>query len=289
MPRAYLGGVLRCGSSKRSSLRAQRFGVLAKCVEPLPIDVAVHGTTVSHLTQLVGDLHVADVTGVPHLIACLCVAEDAFVHVSMGVRKKHNLHGARAKSVEMPHFRFMNLMRFTLGVTMAVLSTAGNVAISQSSKPSKKAQKAFAEALEAYRFLSYDLAVSHLDKAIHKSPEYAEAWFLKAQIYQDMDHPQLEATLVQALALDANLFPHGWVELAHVQWELGKYEEGLASLERLDALEMSRLAGDALTKRVGGSRAEVFRGRRRCNRCVARGFADAWAIEHNGPGVLWCA
>ena len=149
----------------------------------------------------------------------------------------------------MPHFRFMNLMRITLGVTMAVLSTAGNVAISQSSKPSKKAQKAFAEALEAYRFLSYDLAVSHLDKAIHKSPEYAEAWFLKAQIYQDMDHPQLEATLVQALALDANLFPHGWVELAHVQWELGKYEEGLASLERLDALEMSRLAGDALTKR----------------------------------------
>ena len=106
-----------------------------------PIDVAEHGTTVSHLTQSVGDLHVADVTGVPHLIAPLCVAEDAFVHVSMGVRKKHNLHGARAKSVEMPHFRFMNLMRITLGVTMAVMSTAGNVAISQLSKPSKRPKK----------------------------------------------------------------------------------------------------------------------------------------------------
>ena len=54
---------------------------------------------------------------------------------------------------------------------------------------------------------------------------------------------------MQALALDANLFPRGWVELAHAQWELGKYEEGLASLERLDALGVSRLSGDALTKR----------------------------------------
>ena len=39
------------------------------------------------------------------------------------------------------------------------------------------------------------------------------------------------------------------MELAHAQWELGKYEEGLASLERLDALGVSRLSGDALTKR----------------------------------------
>ena len=178
------------------------------------------------------------------------MAEDAFVHVSMGVRKKHNLHGARAKSVEMPHFRFMNLMRITLGVTMAVMSTAGNVAISQSSKPSKKAQKPLQSPgsvpVFVLRFGGVAFGQSH-----PKNPEYAEAWFLKAQIYQDMDHPQLEATLVQALALDANLFPHGWVELAHVQWELGKYEEGLASLERLDALGMSRLAGDALTKRSG--------------------------------------
>ena len=252
-----------------------------------PIDVAVHGTTVSHLTQLVGDLHVADVTGVPHLIAALCVAEDAFVHVSMGVRKKHNLHGVRAKSVEMPT-SFHEFDENHFGGDHGRDVNCGQCGHFSIVKPSKKAQKPLQRPWKrtgfVLRFGGVAFGQSHPQK-----PEYAEAWFLKAQIYQDMDHPQLEATLVQALALDANLFPHGWVELAHVQWELGKYEEGLASLERLDALGMSRLAGDALTKREW-----VEAGLRFSVDAVDATDALQEASPMRGqlntaPGVLWCA
>lgn len=119
----------------------------------------------------------------------------------------------------------------------------------QSGKPSKGARKAYAEALEAYRFLSFSLAVEHLNEAIGKSPDFAEAWFLKAQIYQEQEHPDLEPVLSQALALDATLFPHGWVELARVQWELGKYGDGLASLKRLDAMGSGALTPENEEKR----------------------------------------
>ena len=112
------------------------------------------------------------------------------------------------------------LIRLALG--MACMALIPAAADAQTQKPSKGARKAYAKALEAYRFLSFNLAVEHLDKAIGKSPEYAEAWFLKAQIYQEVEHPDLEDVLGQALALDATRFPHGWVELARVQWELGK-------------------------------------------------------------------
>ena len=139
------------------------------------------------------------------------------------------------------------LIRLALG--MACMALIPAAADAQTQKPSKGARKAYAKALEAYRFLSFNLAVEHLDKAIGKSPEYAEAWFLKAQIYQEVEHPDLEDVLGQALALDATRFPHGWVELARVQWELGKYEEGLASLERMKALGMGNMTQENEAKR----------------------------------------
>ena len=149
----------------------------------------------------------------------------------------------------MTDFRIMMSVLIRMVLVASCWSVVATPTQAQSSKPSKGARKAYAKALEAYRFLSFSLAVEHLDKAIDKSPEYAEAWFLKAQIYQEVEHPQLEEVLGHALSLDASRFPHGWVELARVQWELGKYEDGLASLERLDAMGGPRLTQENEAKR----------------------------------------
>ena len=150
----------------------------------------------------------------------------------------------------MTDFRFMKSMRSSLGLGMVWAVLACVPAWGQHDPPSRKAQKAYADALEAYRFLSFNLAVSHLDKAIEKSPSFAEAWFLKAQIYQEMDHPEEEAVLAKALAIDASLFPHGWVTLAQIQWELGKVDEGLESLARLDALGPAQLPEETVRRRA---------------------------------------
>lgn len=161
-----------------------------------------------------------------------------------------NWFTAVAKSAKMTDFRFMKSMRSSLGLGMVWAVLACVPAWGQHDPPSRKAQKAYADALEAYRFLSFNLAVSHLDKAIEKSPSFAEAWFLKAQIYQEMDHPEEEAVLAKALAIDAALFPHGWVTLAQIQWELGKVDEGLESLARLDVLGPAQLPEETVRRRA---------------------------------------
>jgi outer membrane protein OmpA-like peptidoglycan-associated protein len=148
----------------------------------------------------------------------------------------------------MAEFRFMTLTLNKTLSSLALLLLVVTSAMAQSGKPSRGAQKAYSKALEAYRFLSYNLAVEHLDKALNKSPQYAEAWFLKAQIYQEVDHPELEGVLEQALQIDGQRFPHGWVELAQVQWELGKYEDGLASLGQLEATGLVRLSQEVREK-----------------------------------------
>lgn len=149
----------------------------------------------------------------------------------------------------MTDFRGMSTFLIRMTFLASCLAWLGTPAFAQPSKPSKGAQKAYAKALEAYRFLSFNLAMEHLDKAIDKSPQYAEAWFLKAQIYQEVEDPKLEEVLGHALSLDAARFPHGWVELARVQWEVGKYEDGLASLERLDAMGSIRMTAENEAKR----------------------------------------
>lgn len=158
----------------------------------------------------------------------------------------------------------MTSMTIRLVFLASCCLAAATTGAAQANKPSKGARKAYAKALEAYRFLSFNVAVEHLDKALGKSPDYAEAWFLKAQIYQEMDHPKLEDVLGHALSLDATRFPHGWVELARVQWELGRYEEGLASLGRLESL-----GGPALTAENESKRAWVEAGLRYSARAMA--------------------
>ena len=144
-------------------------------------------------------------------------------------------------------------MKTTLLSWGLVLALVGGVVprgFAQTKEPTRKAQKEYQKALEAYRFMSPNLALSHLDDALDRSPSFAEALFLKAQIYQDMSHPRQEEVLAQALKVNATMFPHGWVTLAEVQWNLGKYEEGLQSLARLDELSAPRMSEESERRRA---------------------------------------
>ena len=129
------------------------------------------------------------------------------------------------------------LVWISVGLLCVVLTTW-----SQDNKPSRKAEKAYDRALDAYAFRQYDLATEEVSKAIDLCPNYVDAWFLRAQMFDDLDHPQVGEVLAKALALDPNKFPSGWVLLAQIWWEQGQYEEGLSALEELDQLPMAELS-----------------------------------------------
>ena len=104
--------------------------------------------------------------------------------------------------------------------------------------PSRGARKAYDEALEAYRFQAYTLAETAIDRALRKSPEYVDAWFLKAQLHRDLDRDDVDEVLQHALNLDGEKFPFGWIELAQIQWERGQYDQALATLRTFDGLAL---------------------------------------------------
>ena len=71
-----------------------------------------------------------------------------------------------------------NMMTRHCGPTLLVLMTLFTLgAQAQEVNPSRAAAKSYAKALEAYRFLSFNLAVQHLEKAIDKSPQFAGLGF----------------------------------------------------------------------------------------------------------------
>ena len=148
-------------------------------------------------------------------------------------------------------------------------------ALSQTA-PSRKARKAYDEALEAHRFQAYSLSEAALDRAIRKSPGYVDAWFLKAQLHRDLERDDVVEVLKHALSLDGEKFPFGWVELAQIQWERGLYVEGLATLDILGDKALP------LTSEMQEKRRWVEAGLRHSVAAVNRGHDDAPATLLDG-------
>ena len=99
-------------------------------------------------------------------------------------------------------------------------------------KPKHGAMKAYNEAKTLYALRDFEGAVMELDKAIDKSPDYANAWFFKAQILRELNHPKQEEVLAHALSLNGSIHRKGWLELAEMQWTIGRYEQAQASLDQ---------------------------------------------------------
>ena len=88
----------------------------------------------------------------------------------------------------------------------------------------------------AYRYLEIGAALDFIDVATECSPNYADAWFLKAQIFKERKDPRLEEVLGKALSIDAQLHPQAWIDLAQARWEVGRYESGQETLEHIEDL-----------------------------------------------------
>ena len=132
-----------------------------------------------------------------------------------------------------PNFHVMMTRRW-IGLWVAGCALFVTPQVLAQKAPSRGARKAYDEAIEAYRFQAYALAEAAIDRALRKSPEYVDAWFLKAQLHRDLERDDVAEVLEHALNLDGEKFPFGWVELAQIQWESGQYDEGLATLRILD-------------------------------------------------------
>ena len=174
-----------------------------------------------------------------------------------------------------PNFHVMMMRRWIglwlVGCALLVVPEA----LSQTA-PSRKARKAYDEALEAYRFQAYSLSEAALDRAIRKSPGYVDAWFLKAQLHRDLERDDVVEVLKHALSLDGEKFPFGWVELAQIQWERGLYVEGLATLDILGDKALP------LTSEMQEKRRWVEAGLRHSVAAVNRGHDDAPATLLDG-------
>lgn len=97
---------------------------------------------------------------------------------------------------------------------------------------SKGAVKAFNNAMEAYDAQDYQLAHSELDKALSKSPNYADAYLFKSQLYRDYMKDSLAIeSLKKGLNIDDSKYQIGWFELAELCWGEGRYEEGKFAME----------------------------------------------------------
>ncbi|MAO45657.1 MAG: hypothetical protein CL823_00755 [Crocinitomicaceae bacterium] len=104
--------------------------------------------------------------------------------------------------------------------------------ISVQSQVSKGAEKAFYRAVEAYNQKDFKLAYQELNKAENKSPNYADVYFLRAQILRDENKSHFAIdVLKKGLEIDDSKYLRGWFELAELCWGEGRYEEGVIAIE----------------------------------------------------------
>ena len=150
-------------------------------------------------------------------------------------------------SVLLPEFNLMKWLSLALLACMWIPSPVGqaqSVYLLPPQDPGRSARKAYAAALEAYRFHELNLALERVNRAIEKTPGFVDAWFLKAQILRDQGSPAFGETMKRALDLGPNRFPAGWIHLAQFEWERGAYASGLEVLHEFDKLGADPLSGD---------------------------------------------
>ena len=91
--------------------------------------------------------------------------------------------------------------------------------ISVQAQVSKGAEKAFYRAVEAYNQKDFKLAYQELIKAENKSPNFADVYFLRAQILRDENKSHFAIdVLKKGLEIDDSKYLRGWFELAELCW-----------------------------------------------------------------------
>ncbi len=113
----------------------------------------------------------------------------------------------------------------TLGISLLIC-------LGSCAQVSKGARKAYERAIDAYVEKDFATAQSELNKAINKSPEFALAYFLRAQILQDEGSEVFAVdALKKGLEIDDSEYPRGWFQLAELCWGEGLYDDGKSAIE----------------------------------------------------------
>ena len=98
---------------------------------------------------------------------------------------------------------------------------------------SRGAQRAYENALHSYSTFDLDNTLVQLEKALKKSPDFHKAWFLLAQTNRDLNRDSLAIiALHKGLSINDRSFQRGWLELAELNWTLGNYKAGVASMDQ---------------------------------------------------------
>jgi outer membrane protein OmpA-like peptidoglycan-associated protein len=97
----------------------------------------------------------------------------------------------------------------------------------------KKAISRYEEALSSYQMMDLKTARTSLEKLTEDKPEFIEAHFMLAQIYDEMGETSLAMKpLKAALAIDEKFYPAGWMMLAECYFAQGDYQETEAAITR---------------------------------------------------------
>lgn len=98
---------------------------------------------------------------------------------------------------------------------------------------SKKAIKQYEEALGQYDQRQYAEAASTLEDLTKSTPDFIEAWYMLAQVYDDMRQPEKTiAPLERALAVNEKFYPEGWLMLSESHFGLGNYADAEKAVSR---------------------------------------------------------
>lgn len=97
----------------------------------------------------------------------------------------------------------------------------------------KKSIKKYEEALNAYNLREAALAQSILLSLTQDDPQFIEAFYMLAQVYDDQGETSKAIDPLQkALAIDEKFYPEGWLMLAECYFADGNYKEAEAAVTR---------------------------------------------------------
>ncbi len=106
------------------------------------------------------------------------------------------------------------------------------------SSGSRRARRAYEQAEQAYRQYNNDLAISHLETAISRDPDFVEAHALKADIlYHQEEYGDAIVHFERLLELDPSFYPPARYYLGRAYFKTAHYDEAVSWLEEFEALD----------------------------------------------------
>jgi outer membrane protein OmpA-like peptidoglycan-associated protein/tetratricopeptide (TPR) repeat protein len=121
------------------------------------------------------------------------------------------------------------------------------------STKSKKAEKLFFSAVDAYNRQDYGNALNELQKAIGVDPGFIEAYILSGDIYSDEKQTgEAISSYKKAIAADPEFSPNLYYIVANIELSAGKYQDARTDYETF--LTFQRILPDKKEKALGAIR-----------------------------------